>query len=57
MYSPLWYLPGFSGGSGVKNPPVNAGDLNSISGSGTSPGEGHGKNPMEENGKLQSPGL
>ena len=26
----------------VKNPPANAGDLGSISGSGRSPGEGHG---------------
>ena len=33
---------GFPGGSGVKNPPANAGDTGSISGSGISPGEGNG---------------
>ena len=33
---------GFPGGSGVKNPPTNAGDTGSISGSGISPGEGNG---------------
>ena len=33
---------GFSGGSVVKNPPANAGDLGSIPGSGSSPGEGNG---------------
>ena len=36
---PHWVLPG---GSGVGNLPANAGDLGSISGSGRSPGEGHG---------------
>ena len=37
---------GFPGGSVVKNPPVNAGDLGSIPGSGRSPGEGNG-NPLQ----------
>ena len=37
---------GFPGGSVVKNPPANAGDLGSISGSGRAPGEGHG-NPLQ----------
>ena len=30
----------------VKNPPANAGDVSSISGSGRSPGEGNG-NPLQ----------
>ena len=33
---------GFPGGSVVKNPPANAGDLSSILGSGRVPGEGDG---------------
>ena len=33
---------GFSGGSAVKNPPVSAGDLGSVPGSGRSPSEGKG---------------
>ena len=33
---------GFPAGSVVKNPPANAGDMGSISGSGRSPGEGNG---------------
>ena len=40
---------GFPGGSEVKNPPTNtreAGDAVSISGSGRSPGGGHG-NPLQ----------
>ena len=37
---------GFPGGSEVKNPPANAGDLRSIPGSGRSPGEGNG-NPLQ----------
>ena len=37
---------GFPGGSTVKNPPANAGDMRSIPGSGRSPGEGNG-NPLE----------
>ena len=32
---------GFPGGSAVKNPPANAGDVGSIPGSGRSPGEGN----------------
>ena len=32
----------FPGGSAVKNPPANAGDMGSIPGSGRSPGEGNG---------------
>ena len=35
-------FPGFSGGSVLKNPPANAGDLDLIPGSGRSPGEGNG---------------
>ena len=45
-YSLEW---GFSGGSVVKNPPVNTGDtrdLGSIPGSGRSPREGNG-NPLQ----------
>ena len=46
---------GIPGGSVVKNPPVNAGDMGSILGSGRSPGEGNGnllqysclRNPMD----------
>ena len=37
---------GFPGGSEVKNPPANAGDIGSIPGSGVSPGEGNG-NPFQ----------
>ena len=36
---------GSPGGPAVKNLPANAGDMGSISGSGRSPGEGHG-NPL-----------
>ena len=36
----------FPGGSEVKNPPANAGDVGSIPGSGRSPGGGHG-NPLQ----------
>ena len=36
----------FSGGSVVKNPPANAGDVDSVLGSGRSPGEGNG-NPLQ----------
>jgi len=32
---------GFPGGSGVKNPPANAGDMGSSPGSGRSPGGGN----------------
>ena len=46
---------GFPGGSVVKNPPANAGDMGSVPGSGRFPGEGNGKslqcsclgNPMD----------
>ena len=38
-------MPGFTGGSVVKNAPANAGDAVSIPGSRRSPGEGHG-NPF-----------
>ena len=52
---------GFPGGSVVKNPPANAGDVGSIPGSGRSPGEGNGnplqysclENPMDR-GALQA---
>ena len=37
---------GFLGGSVVKNPPANAGDMGSTPGSGRSPGEGNG-NPLQ----------
>ena len=37
---------GFLGGSVVKNPPANAGDVGSIPGSGRSPGGGNG-NPLQ----------
>ena len=37
---------GFPGGSMVKNPPANAGDLGSIPQSGRSPGEENG-NPLQ----------
>ena len=36
---------GFQGGSMIKNPPANAGDWDSILGSGRSPGEANG-NPL-----------
>ena len=37
---------GFPGGSVLKNPPVNAGDVGSIPGSERPPGEGNG-NPLQ----------
>ena len=37
---------GFSGGSVVKNPPADAGDVGSIPGPGRSPGKGTG-NPLQ----------
>ena len=37
---------GFSGGSAVKNPPANAGNMSPIPGSGRSAGEGNG-NPLQ----------
>ena len=39
-------IPGFPASSGVKNPPANAGELNSIPGSGRSPG-GRNENPLQ----------
>ena len=56
---------GFLGGSVVKNPPANAGDMGSIPGSGRSLGEGNGTHSsilaweipwIEEPGGLQSMG-
>ena len=43
MYRNTW---GFPGGSGVKNPPVNAGDMSLIPGLGRSPGEWKGYLPQ-----------
>ena len=37
--NPIW---GFPGGSAVKNPPPNAGDVGSVPGLGGSPGGGNG---------------
>ena len=59
-------LLGFPGGSVVKNPPANAGDVGLIHGLGRSPGRGNGNHPSilaweipwtEEPGGLQSMGL
>ena len=36
----------FPGGAVIKNPPTNAGDMDLIPGSGTSPGGGHGNPPQ-----------
>ena len=49
------FLSGFPGGSVVKNPPANAGDMGSVPGSRRSPGEENGhplqysclRNPMD----------
>ena len=41
-----WLSGGFPGGSAVKNPPANAGDMGSVPGPERSPGEGHG-NPLQ----------
>ena len=54
---------GFPGGTMVKNPPANAGDVDLIPGSGRSPGVGNGnplqyfclENPMESNLAGYSP--
>ena len=40
------HIMGIPGGSVVKHPPANAGDMGSILGSGRSPGGGNG-NPLE----------
>ena len=42
LSSLLQYSQGFPGGSAVKNPPADAGDVGLIPGSGGSPGEGNG---------------
>ena len=42
LSSLLQYRQGFPGGSAVKNPPADAGDVGLIPGSGGSPGEGNG---------------
>ena len=50
-----YFIMGFLGGSVIKNPPTNAGDVGLIPESGRSPGEGNGKqlqyfclgNPMD----------
>ena len=57
-----WQAACIPGGSAVKNPPPNAGDLGLIPGSERSPGVGNGNllqysclgNPTEEPGRLQS---
>ena len=46
-------LRGLPGGSVVKNPPANAGDVGLIPGSGRSPGEGNG-HPLQCSG-LENP--
>ena len=53
-YSPLQDSVGFSGGSVVKNPPVNAGNVVSIPGLGRSRGEGNG-HPLQYS-CLENPG-
>ena len=60
----LW-VKGFPGGSDGKESACNAGDLDSILGSGRSPGGGHAnplqysglENSMDNPGELQSMGL
>ena len=47
------YIMGFPGGSEVKAPVCNAGDPDSIPGSGISPGEGNG-NPLQYS-RLENP--
>ena len=42
----MYIYMGFPGGSAVKNPPANAGDVSSVPGLGRSPGEGNG-NPLQ----------
>ena len=37
---------GFAGGSAVKNPPADTGDMGLMPGSGRSPGEGNGNPPQ-----------
>ena len=42
LWTLVWWTAGFPGGSACKQSACNAGDLGSIPGSGTSPGEGNG---------------
>ena len=59
-HSPFPTLLGFPGGSDYKESACNVGDLDSVSGSGRSLGEGNGyqysclENSMEEPARLQS---
>ena len=46
IFTAVFIFLGFPAGSVVKNPPVNAGDLGSIPGSGRSPAEGN-SNPLQ----------
>ena len=46
LQSTTYLLPGFPGGSEVKNPPANAADVGLIPGLRRSPGEGNG-NPLQ----------
>ena len=48
---------GFPGGSVVKNPPANAGDVGSIPGSGRSLGEENGNPPILLPGKFHEEGI
>ena len=41
LYVYILFFMGFPGGSAVKNPPANAGDLGSVPGLGRFPGEGN----------------
>ena len=65
LYQMIESYLGFPGDPAVKNPPVHAGDVSSIPGSGRPPREGNGNplqytslgNPMDgELGRLQSVG-
>ena len=46
MFGSSRFRKSFLGGSAVKNPPANAGDVGSVPGLGRSPGGGHG-NPLQ----------
>ena len=48
---------GFPGGSVVKNPPANEGDVGSIPGSGRSLGEENGNPPILLPGKFHEEGI
>ena len=52
-FDPYSYHIGFPGGSVVRNPPANAGDMGSIPGSGRYPGEGN-VNPLHYSGLENS---